>query len=199
MKKAGVKKGEANDTTILLVIGAIMVIFIFGLKPIYKVIVKIKNGTLFETVEKQEEKEEKQEEVYKILKPVGASQLVCTRSILEEGGEQQINIILYHTNNRLKSIKNDIEYSGNTDTYTNYILSEQNVYKQRKNNNLKNLGYSVDINLISTSNLEISEVILLEKTDVEDISEEINMKGTYNQDIYEIANEYMNMGYACEW
>lgn len=195
------KKNSINkDSLVLIVIFAIVAIFVFGLKPLYQMFEKLQNGTLFEKeIIENKDKEEKKEEEYKIIKPIGESKLLCTQSVSNEGGTQKIDLTLYHTNNRLKSIKMDRDYSGFNDEYSNYILSEQNKFKERKTNNLSNKGYSIDIKLESTTELEVSEVFNLETTDLDKVSKDINMKGTYNQDIYEIANEYIKDGYVCKW
>lgn len=203
MEKEEFRGKKNNDGMILIIIGVIVLAFIFGMKPIYNTIQKLQNGTLFKSNEQKDNNEKPQEEVYTILKPVGASKLICKNTLSSEGGDKTIKVTLYYTNSKLKSIKEDISYSSITDEYSNYILSEQSKYKQRKNSNINNKGYSIDIDLVSTTTLDISSVYLLEKTDIEDIiltsDDTPIVYGSYDKDIYEVSNEYMNNSYVCEW
>lgn len=203
MNKEGFNGKNNNEGIILIIIGVIVLAFIFGMKPLYNTIQKLQNGTLFKNSQQSKKVDEPKEEVYTILKPVGASKLLCKNVLSSEGGDKTTKVTLYYTNSKLKSIKEDISYSSITDEYSNYILSEQSKYKQRKNSNLSNKGYSIDIDLVSTTTLDISSVYLLEKTDIEDIiltSDDIpTVFGSFDKDIYEVANEYMKNSYTCEW
>lgn len=203
MKKEGSSSKNNNEGMILIIIGVIILGFIFGMKPIYNTVQKLQNGTLFKSNHQNKEVKEPEEEVYTILVPVAASKLVCKNVLSSEGGDKTIKVTLYYTNSKLKSIKEDISYSSITSEYSNYILSEQSKYKQRRNSNLNNKGYSIDINLVSTTTLDVSSVYFLEKTDIDDIiltSDDIpTVFGSFDKDIYEAANEYMKNSYTCEW
>lgn len=204
MKKAGFNEKKNNDNVILIVIGVIVVAFIFGLKPVYRTMQKLQNGTLFQKTDTNKKDDNKKpSDEYKILEPIGASKLVCKTSVMSEGGDKTTKATLYYTNNNLKSIKEEISYSSITDEYTNYILSEQSKYKQRKTSNLKNKGYSIEINLLSTTTLDISSVYLLDKMDLKDITLSTNdildIYGEFDQNIYDAATLYTNSGYVCEW
>lgn len=203
MKKSGMNIKMDNDKLILIIIFVIVVAFIFGMKPMYKTFEKLRNGTLFNKTSDTPIVEPTPEEQYTILKPVGASNVLCKHIVSSDGGDKTIKTYLYYTNREVKSIKEDISYSGITDEYTNYILSEQNKYKQRKNSNLDSKGYSVEIDLVSTSTLKISSVYLLEKIDLSDITlksgDKLEVYGQLNQDVYELVDEYITVGYDCEW
>lgn len=203
MKKSGMNIKMDNDKLILIIIFVVVIVFIFGMKPMYKTFEKLRNGTLFNSASDTPIVEPVPEEQYTILKPVGASNVLCERIISDEGGDKTIKTYLYYTNRKIKSIKEDISYSGITDEYTNYILSEQSKYKQRKNSNLESKGYSVEIDLVSTSTLKVSSVYLLEKIDLTDIvlktDDSLEVLGQLDQDVYDLAGEYISAGYDCEW
>lgn len=207
MKKAGMKLRLDDDQTVLLVIFIIVVGFILGMKPIYQTVAKLKNGTLFHNTDVDKKpvvKPEEPEEVYKILKPKGASNVMCKKVYSEDTGDKTVKTYIYYTNGEVKSIKEDISFSSITEEYSNYMLAEQNKFKQRKSNNLDNNGYSVDINFESTSSLKISSVYLLEKTDLADIKlakkdDRLETMGQLNQNVYNLADEYTAVGYECEW
>lgn len=202
MKKAGLQIKKDNDKLILIIIFVIVIVFIFGLKQLYKTIEKIKDGTLFKTEETVPEPLP-QEEDYKILKPVGENEVLCNKTISTEGGDESIKTTIYYTSKKAKSLKEDISYSGITESYSNFILSELSNYKKRKNYNLDNIGYSIDIELSGTSSLKVSSVYLLSKTNITDIQisdkDRIEAYGTYDEDIYELVKSYSDSGYTCNW
>ncbi|HPF82615.1 MAG TPA: hypothetical protein PLV83_00380 [Bacilli bacterium] len=202
MKKAGLNMEKNNDLLLFIFIAVIILIFIFGLKPIYKTFDKLKSGTLFEKTKKVETKPV-EEEKYVILKPSGTNKLTCKSVVSDNGGDKTIYAYLYYTDNKLKSIKEDISYSSITDEYSNYILAEQSKYKQRKTSNLTNKGYSIEVNLDGTTSLKISEVFLLVNADLKDMKlgkdDKLDVIGEYNDDIYELSNKYVSNNYSCQW
>lgn len=199
------KKKMSSDTKVLIVMLGVIVFFIFGLEPAYKFIGKVRTGTLFDkpVVVTPDEPEKPQASDYTILKPVGASNIKCTFIDSEAGGDRESSIILYYTNNKLRSIVEKHIYSGLTDEYSNYILSEQSKYKERKNLNMDNHGYSIEIDLNSASELSISAVYLLDKTTIEEIKvgadEELGLYGNYDDNVYDVAQKYGEKGYLCNW
>lgn len=200
------KRNKMNsELKFFLIIAAIILLFIFGLEPIYKLIGKIKTGTLFdEPVNLSPDKPEKPvAEDYTILEPIGASSFSCKLRESTENGDMESTITLYYTGGKLRSIVEENIYSGLTDAYSNYIMSEQNKYKEIKNLNLDNHGMSVEIKLSSAHELSIRGVYLLEKTSIGEIktaeSDTLNLHGNYDEEVYNVAQLYINDGYKCNW
>ena len=204
----GIKKEKikiSSDTKVLLIILAVIAFFIFGLEPMYKFIGKIRTGTLFEKPIDITPDEPAKPPVddYTILKPVGASNITCTLLDSSEDGDRESSITLYYTSNKLRSIVEKHIYSGMTEKYSNYILSEQNRFKERKNLNLDNHGYSVELELTSTSELTVSSVYILEDTTLDEIKvgegEALGLFGNYDDNIFEVTQLYGSKGYRCNW
>lgn len=207
MNKAGFNLNKNNEDIVLIVIGVIIIGFVLGLKPMYKFMEKLKSGQLFEKHEQvtppPADETPKEEPKYEILEPEGVSKLVCQKAVYDNGGDKRINVTIYHTNDGLRSIKEEITYESISDEYSNYILSEQSKYKQRKQNNLTNKGYSVEVNLVSPSNLKVSSVYLLAKTNLTELKLEENdtldVYGVYDENIYNVANKFEANYFTCEW
>lgn len=200
------KKNKPNsDTVVLLIILLVIGIFIFGLKPTYQFFQKLGTGTLFDgpvnTAPDQPSVPVKDD--YTILKPIGASNTKCTLLHSTEKGDKETSLILYYTNKKLRSIVEEITYLGATDEYSNYILSEQSKYKERRNLNVGNVGYSVDYELINASELFVSSVYLLERTSLDEIKvsegETLDLIGNYDDSVYDVMQKYISKGYKCNW
>ena len=202
-----VKKKNKMDSELkfFFIIAGVVLAFIFGLEPMYKLIGKIKTGTLFDKpVDLSPDKPEQPEtEDYTILQPKGASFVVCKNDDSTDNGDRYSSITLYYTNRKLRSIVEEHTYSGLTDEYSNYIMSEQNKYKEIKNLNLDNHGISVENKLSSAYELSVRVVYLLEKTTIREIKtadgDVLNIYGDYDDDVYDVAQLYNKEGYICNW
>lgn len=199
------KKKMDSEISFLIVIALIVAAFIFGLKPVYKLIGKVKTGTLFDKpVDLSPDKPEKPlADDYTILQPKGASFVVCKSDESSDNGDRHSSITLYYTNRKLRSIVEEHTYSGLTDDYSNYIMSEQNKYKEIKNLNMDNHGISVEVKLSSAYELSVRAVYLLDKTTLREIKtaedDSLNVYGNYDDDVYEVAQLYNKDGYLCNW
>lgn len=206
MGKTVKKKGKIDsEVKFFLLVAGIILVFIFGLEPMYKFFGKIKTGTLFdEPLDLSPDKPEQPEtEDYTILEPKGASFVVCKFRDSSERGAKDSVVTLYYTNRKMRSIVESHTYSGMTDEYSNYIMSEHNKFKEIKNLNMDNHGISVEVELSNAYELSVRAVYLLEKTTLREIKtaegDNINLYGDYDDDVYEIAQLYNKEGYICNW
>ena len=143
------------------------------------------------------------EEQYNAVKPEGTEYVVCTKEDSAEGGTLSSTVKLYYTDFKLKSIVEDLKYDGNTDEYINYVYSENSKFKKRQENNKDLEGYSVIPQNTSQTTLKVNSVYVLSKLDLKKIKlekgEELTVSGIYNQNTAEVTQEYVNMGFVCEW
>jgi len=202
VKKPGIHFKFNDETQLLIIIIAIVVLFIAFIKPIYNFMGKVRSGSLFEKHRNSNviEENKKLEDNYELLTPTGATKVKCTKTVSDEGGDKTINIVLYHTAGKLQSITADYKYSGVTSSYSNYIFLAQNQFKEKKTANLKNNGYSVEYKL-SGSNFTASEVYLLNKTTIKktgSFSETDDIVGELDQDINKVMTMYISEKYKCE-
>ena len=118
-------------------------------------------------------------------------------------GGRYDNLAEYYTDKKLRSIVEKNIYSGLTETYSNYIMSEQNKYKEIKNLNLDNHGISVEVKLSSAYELSVRNVYLLDKTTLREIKtaegDKLNVYGDYDDNVFEVAQLYNKDGYLCNW
>ena len=202
MKKPGAHFKFNDTTSLALIILGIVILFILFMKPIYLFFGEVRSGAFFDKFKKTDvEKENKTlEDKYTILTPEGAARITCKKTVSSEGGDKTIELTLYHTANKLQSIKANYKYSGMTDDYSNYIFLAQNQFKEKKTYNLKNAGYSVESKL-SGSTLTASEVYLLNKTTIEktgSFSETKDIVGELDQDINKVMTIYIGEDFKCE-
>ena len=202
MKKPGAHF-ETNDTPfVTIIVLGIVVLFIAFIKPIYQFVGKVQSGALWEkhTNAKEVDKNKNLEDTYTMLTPEGADRTVCTKTVSDEGGDKKITVTLYHTANRVQSIAVDYKYSGMTDNYSNYMYLAQSQFKEKKQENLSNSGYSVEYNL-SGSTLTAREVYLLNRTAIKSVgifSETDVVVGELDQDIDSLTTLYIGDDFKCE-
>ena len=124
MKKPGAHFKFNDETSLLLIILAIVVLFIAFIKPIYNFMGKVKSGSLFEKHKNSNviEENKKLEDNYVMLTPTGADRTKCSKTVSDEGGDKTIDVVLYHTAGKLQSITAKYKYSGMTNDYSNYIF-----------------------------------------------------------------------------
>lgn len=209
MNKAGFNKQLGGDGLLYTVLIILLMFFIFNLSTIYQFVSSIKTGEAFKKEEQQGEvveeveKDDKEEEEYVVLKPIGKNYGKCSKVVTENGGDKTTTVKIYYTEYKLKSIAEEHKYSGISDEYMNYIYSENSKYKKRQTENIGNEGYSIVPTLSSSTSLKVSSVYDLSKTSLENIkleeNEKLDLVGAYNQEITELIDAYMNLGYECEW
>lgn len=209
MNKAGFNKQSGGDGLLYAVLTILLMFFIFNLSTIYQFVSSIKTGEAFKKEEEQGEvveeveKDDKEEEEYVVLKPIGKNYGKCSKVVTENGGDKTTTVKIYYTEYKLKSIAEEHKYSGISDEYMNYIYSENSKYKKRQTENIGNDGYSIVPTLSSSTSLKVSSVYDLSKTSLENIkleeNEKLDLVGAYNQEITELIDAYMNLGYECEW
>ena len=208
MNKAGFNKQLGGDGLLYTALIILLMFFIFNLSTIYQFVSSIKTGEAFKKEEQQGEvveeveKDDKEEE-YVVLKPIGKNYGKCSKVVTENGGDKTTTVKIYYTEYKLKSIAEEHKYSGISDEYMNYIYSENSKYKKRQTENIGNDGYSIVPTLSSSTSLKVSSVYDLSKTSLENIkleeNEKLDLVGAYNQEITELIDAYMNLGYECEW
>lgn len=202
MKKPGAHF-ETNDTPfVTIIVLAIVVLFIVFIKPIYQFVGKVQSGALWEkhTNTKEVEKNKDLEDTYKLLTPEGADRTVCTKTVSDEGGDKRITVTLYHTASKVQSIAVDYKYSGMTDNYSNYMFVAQSQFKEKKQYNLSNQGYSIEYKL-NGNTLTAREVYLLNKTTLKStgsFSETEVVVGDLDQDIDSLTTLYIGDNFKCE-
>lgn len=193
-----------SDRTVVIIMLVLMAGFIFGMKPLYQGIHKLKNGTNFNKKPIITEEDPKQEEdTYKVYKPTGEQIVTCTKQDVSENGTKTSTVKLYYSSEKLRSIQENITYKSSSDEYSNYILSEQNKYKQRKRNNLELVGYSIVAELEETSSLEVESVYLLKNIELSDVQLEegdsLDVTGSYDDNIFDAVIATNGLNYVCEW
>lgn len=211
MNKPGLSPKLDSEKILYIVILIIITIFIFNMKGVYSLIVKIRTGELFpkqEVVTEQptdnddDEEEEEPVEQYEVLKPIGNEKVTCKTTLSSTTGSKVTKIFLYYTEDKLKSLDEQVNYEGISDEYTNYIYSERKKYEKRKSDNINLKGYSVVTTLSGTLSLATSTVVDLSKTELTKITisdtDGIGLYGVYNQAINEAVVQYASMGYECE-
>lgn len=205
MNKMGYNSKASNDTILYIVLTVMLLFFIFNMGEIYQFVSKVKTGEIFEEKKEQTEKPKDpvKEEKYEIVTPVGEDYGTCTKITNKENGDLTSIVKLYHTDYKLKSIVEEIEYVGINDEYINYIYSENNKFKERQDANKKLEGYSVVPTLSSSSTLKVSSIFNLKLVSLDKIKlkedETLNLYGKYNQDTVEVTQSYVDLGYECEW
>ena len=202
MKKPGAHFKFNDETSLLIVILAIVVLFIAFIKPIYNFMGKVKSGSLFEKHKNSNviEENKKLEDNYAMLTPTGADRTKCSKTVSDEGGDKVVEVVLYHTAGKLQSITANYKYSGMTNDYSNYIFLAHSQFKEKKTLNLKNKGYSIEYKL-SGNNLSASEVYLLNNTSIKktgDFSETKDIIGELDQDIAKVLPMYISEKFTCE-
>ncbi len=210
MNKPGLSPKLDSEKILYIVILIIIAIFIFNMKGVYSLIVKIRTGELFpkeEVVSEQptdndDEEEEEPVEQYEVLKPIGNEKVTCKTTVNSATGSKETKVYLYYTEDKLKSLDEQVNYEGISDEYTNYIYSERKKYEKRKSDNINLKGYSVVTTLSGTLSLATSTVVDLSKTDLTKITisdtDGIGLYGVYNQAINEAVVQYASLGYECE-
>jgi|GEM_PF-6183117 len=209
MNKTGFNQKFSSEKVLYVVILAMIVVFMFNMRNVYNFVAKLRTGEFFQkeevvTEEPTTDDEDDEEPVveYKVVKPVGTNKVACTNKIESTTGTKTITIYLYHSEDQLKSLDEEVSYEGISDEYTNYIYSERKKYETRKSDNLELEGYSVVTTLSGTLSLATSSVIDLSKTDLTKVkisdADGIGLYGIYNQEINEATSQYANIGYECE-
>jgi hypothetical protein len=214
MNKTGFNPGSGPKITSEKVLYAIILIliavFIFNMNNVYDVVTKLRTGELFHKIKpandnppkNDDDQNEEPVDQYQVVTPVGTSKIACTDTIQSATGTKTVKVYLYYTDNKLKSLDEEVSYEGISDEYTNYIYSERKKYETRKSNNIDLKGYSVVTTLSGTLSLETSSVVDLSKTDLTKIKisdiDGIGLYGIYNQDINELTSQYASNGYGCE-
>ncbi|MEG0021353.1 MAG: hypothetical protein RSB77_00225 [Bacilli bacterium] len=205
MNKMGFNVKMKSEGILYAVLIGLLFFFIINMKDVYQFVSKIKTGQLFQkpNTEEVEKPVDKPKEEYEVVKPIGQDYGVCSKTVSESGGDKLITVKLYHSNNKLKSIVEELNFSGTSDEYMNYIYSENNRYKKRKTTNLKLKGYSIVTSQSSSTALKISSVIDLSKASIKNIKiesdETLELVGVYNQDTVQVTEEYASLGFECEW
>ena len=207
MNKMGFNVKMGGDGLLYTILVVVLFLYIFNMNDIYQLISKAKNSEVFKGEAKEEEvlpnDNEKEEEQYNAVKPEGTEYVVCTKEDSAEGGTLSSTVKLYYTDFKLKSIVEDLKYDGNTDEYINYVYSENSKFKKRQENNKDLEGYSVIPQNTSQTTLKVNSVYVLSKLDLKKIKlekgEELTVSGIYNQNTAEVTQEYVNMGFVCEW
>lgn len=202
MKKPGGHFKFNDETQLLIIILAIVVLFIAFIKPIYNFMGKVRTGTLFEKHKNSNVigENKKLEDNYEILTPTGTDRIKCTKTVSDEGGDKTIEVVLYSTVGKLQSITANYKYTGMTNDYSNYIFLAHSQFKEKKTLNLKNKGYSIEYKL-SGNNLTASEVYLLNNTSLKktgDFSETSDIVGELDQEINKVLPMYISEKYKCE-
>lgn len=207
MNKMGFNVKMGGDGLLYTILVVVLFLYIFNMNDIYQLVSKAKNGELFKGEPKEEEvlpngNEEKEEE-YNAVKPEGTEYVICKKEDSDEAGTLSSTVKLYYTDFKLKSIVEELKYDGNTDEYINYVYSENSKFKKRQENNKDLEGYSVIPQNTSQTTLKVSSVYVLSKLDLKKIKlekgEELTVAGIYNQNTTEVTQEYVNMGFVCEW
>lgn len=210
MNKPGLSPKLDSEKILYIVILIIIAIFIFNMKGVYSLIVKIRTGELFpkqevvseQPTDNEDEEDEEPVEQYEVLKPIGNEKVTCKTTVNSATGSKETKVYLYYTEDKLKSLDEQVNYEGISDEYTNYIYSERKKYEKRKSDNINLKGYSVVTTLSGTLSLATSTVIDLSKTDLTKITisdtDGIGLYGVYNQAINEAVVQYASMGYECE-
>lgn len=198
------KKEDKSERNVMIFIAVVIALFVFGLKPMYKFVEKLKSGELFKKAPTPIVQPTPEPEIeYQIMAPVGDRKVVCTKSIVEGSGTRKATIKLYFSSedDSLKSIEEEKIFSGVTEEYSNYIMLSQSKYKQRKNNNT-NDGYSVEITLDGTNYLKLRSVYLLDKIELSKLilseDDSLDVVGELNENIAQVISEYSELGYGCE-
>lgn len=207
MNKMGfnVKMGGEGLLYTIIVVG--LFLFIFNMSDIYQLVSRAKTGELFRINKKTEEEVEKPNEEtetpYKAVKPEGSDYVVCSKEESNEGGILTSTVRLYYTDFKLKSIVEELKYDGSTDDYINYVYSENNKFKKRQTNNKDLEGYSVIPESTSQTTLKVKSVYVLNKVALKSVklekNEKLDLAGTYNQNTTEVTQEYVDLGFTCEW
>lgn len=206
MNKMGFNKDSSSDTILYIILVVVLMIFVFNMSDIYQFVSKVKTGEIFKketTTSTETDKPEKpKEDKYEIVTPKGENYGVCKKTFIIKDGEIESTVKVYHTDYKLKSIVEELKYNGSSDEFTNYIYSENNKYKTRKEKNKNLKGYSI-IPTLSNNTLKVSSIIDLKQVSLDDIklskNEGLEIKGKYNQDTVVLTQEYVDLGYVCEW
>lgn len=205
MNKSGFNAKMNSEKIIYGIILVLVFVFILNMKSVYGFVGKIKSGEFFgkdvvEVVETTDDEEEVDK--YTIVTPVGKEKTSCTLKEETKNGLKNSVVYLFYTDDKLKSLDEEVSYEGITDDYTNYIYSERKKYETRKTDNIKLEGYSVVTTLSGTMSLITSSVIDLSKTDITKITlsdkDGIGFYGVYDQNILEVKELYVTNGYVCE-
>lgn len=208
MNKAGYGRKMNNDNLVYLIIIVLIGLFVLNLNRIYYFMDDLTSGRLFEKKKTTSNEvvatssNDSKKENYEIVTPVGSLYTSCTKSFtVNQVDTKTITVYLYHSNNKLNSIKQIVEYDGYSDSYSNYLFSENNKYESLKNDNIKIKGFSVLSKMDTSNDLTASIVIDLSKasfSNIEDKNKIIKVNSAYNSDVEEVKNNLVNGGYVCE-
>jgi len=202
-KKPGFQVKIGGETLLFIIIGVIIVLFMFFMPNIYKLISDLKTGNLFKkedspivnnTTQNNQEEEELEE-------PNGEATLVCTKTTSEPDGNLIETYTFYYNNDKLENIKNEKNYDAITDEYLNYVYSEQAKFNKINDAYKVVSGFSYN-SVVESRTLVATFIYDLTKLDLNDLKnteESLNVELNINQDqlLESVEQVYTDLGYDC--
>jgi len=200
-RKPGYQGKMNSEVLLFIIIGAIIIGFMFLMPNIYKIISNLKTGNLFKKEESpivdntvQDNKDEEKEE-----EPSGEITLVCAKTTSKPDGNLLETYTFYYNNDNLESIKNEKNYDAISDEYLNYVYSEYAEFN-KINDDYKTIpGFSYDGTLESRTLTAtfVYDLTKLSADDLNSINETLGNELYNNQSKDMIKQEYIASGYMC--
>lgn len=200
--KPGFKVNIGGETIVYLIIGVVIVAFIFLMPNMYKLISDFKTGNLFKdnnTPVVENSNQEKEEE--KPNESTGKTTLVCALLTSKPEGNLEEKYIFNFKEEKLESLTNEKYYDAVTDEYLNYVYSEQarfnkigDLYK-----NVKGFNFGLESDTNSLKVTFLYDLTKLNPKLLENSEEKLSIKlnVTRNQSLEEVQKTYKDLGYTC--
>ena len=200
-KKPGFQFKIGGEGLLFIIIGIIIVLFMFFMPNIYKIISDLKTGNLFkkedtpvinnDTPSNQEEEN--------LEEPNGEITLICTKTDSKPEGNLIETYTFYYNNNKLESVKNNKNYDAVSDEYLNYVYSEYVEFNKINDayKTISGFSYDGDLESRTLSATFVYDLTKLSLDDLNNINENLSNELNSNQSIDVVKQGYITLGYMC--
>lgn len=200
-KKPGFQFKIGGEALLFIVMGIIIVLFMFFMPNIYKIISDLKTGNLFKSEETPviNNSAQNNQDEGNLEEPKGELTLICTKTNSKPAGNLIETYTFYYNNDRLESVKNNKNYDAISDEYLNYVYSEYAEFTKINDTYKKTSGFSSDVTLESRTLTAtfVYDLTKLSLSDLNNINETLTNELNNNQSIDMIKQEYVTLGYIC--
>jgi len=201
-KKPGFQFKMNSEALLFIIIGIIILLFMFFMPNIYKIISDLKTGNLFKKddtpVVNNNAQNNNEEE--NLEEPGGEVSLVCTKTISKPEGNLIETYTFYYNNDKLESVKNDKNYDAISDDYLNYVYSEYAEFNKINDTYKTTSGFSYE-GILESRALKatfVYDIMRLSLDDLNNIDQTLaNELSSEKQSMDMLKQGYTALDYTC--